>query len=76
MLSCMVILQVYSSLLHFNIFSNPSVYDKKIEEHVKGLKFILEKDLMTDFYNCSEDINYKIAVLERKKLEVALLKIR
>lgn len=27
---------------------------------------------MTDYYDYNEDINYKIAVLERKKLEVSM----
>lgn len=51
------------------IESNPTSSDQTIDEHIKSLSFILEKDLTTEF-DCQDDINYKIAVLERKKLKM------
>lgn len=45
--------------------------DVNLEEKLKNLDFILKKDLFdNDNLNKSSDINFKIATLERKKIQV------
>lgn len=45
--------------------------DELLQKRINELSFILERDFFADNGSSSNDINFKIAALERKKLQVS-----